>query len=174
MSGQKRILIIAGPNGADKTTFATEFLPNEANCRIFINADLIAAGVSPFQPSRVEIRAGRLMLSEIRVHAQKGDTFAFETMLSGRGYARRIPRWQAQDYRVKLFFLKLPTPEAAIRRVALRVAQGGRGVPETIIRRIFHTGWQNFERIYRHLVNEWALYDNSGKIPVLLEEETKQ
>ena len=166
----KRILIIAGPNGAGKTVFATDFLPNEANCPTFINADLIAAGLSPFRPDLAGIRAARLMLSMIHEYVEKGESFAFETTLSGRGYARRIPRWQQQGYRIKLFFLRLPTSEMAAARVRQRVAEGGHDVPETVIRRRFHAGWSNFEFIYRDLVDEWALYDNSGEKPVFLAE----
>ena len=166
----KRILIIAGPNGAGKTVFATDFLPNEANCPTFINADLIAAGLSPFRPDSAGIRAARLMLSMIHEYVEKGESFAFETTLSGRGYARLIPRWQQQSYRIKLFFLRLPTPEMAAARVRQRVAEGGHDVPEPVIRRRFHAGWSNFEFIYQGLVDEWALYDNSGDSPVFLAE----
>ena len=169
----RRILIIAGPNGAGKTTFATEFLPNEADCPIFVNADLIAAGLSPFRADLVGFRAGRLMLKQIHEHARRGDSFAFETPLSGLGYARWSPRWQTQGYRVKLFFLRLPTPETAIARVAQRVSEGGHDVPEPVIRRRFHAGWRNFEDVYRGLVNEWAEYDNSGGVPELLAEGSR-
>jgi predicted ABC-type ATPase len=93
MSDQ-RVLIIAGPNGAGKTTFATEFLPNEGACPTFVNVDLIAAGLSPFDPNAAAVRAGRLMLSEIDRHVRRGDSFAFETTLSGRGYLRRIADWR--------------------------------------------------------------------------------
>ncbi len=114
------------------------------------------------------------MLEEIHGHARKGDSFAFETTLSGRSYARWIPRWQEQGYRVKLFFLQLPTVEAAVKRVAQRVAEGGHDVPEAVIRRRFHAGWRNFEMVYRDLVDEWALYDNSGQAPELLAEEVRE
>lgn len=170
MTGTKQILIIAGPNGAGKTTFAMEYLPNEANCPIFVNADLIAAGLSPFRPGRAALRAGRLMLKEIRHHAKTGRSFAFETTLSGRGYTRWIPQWQADGYRVKLLFLRLPNPEIAIRRVAQRVAEGGHDVPEPVVRRRFDAGWRNFNQTYRHLVDDWFVYDNSGPDPVLLAE----
>ena len=166
----KRILIIAGPNGAGKTVFAVEFLPNEANCPTFINADLIAAGLSPFRPDLAAVRAGRLMLSMIRGYSSKGDSFAFETTMSGRGYARLIPHWREQGYWIKLFFLQLPTPEMAIARVRQRVLQGGHDVPEQIIRRRFHAGLRNFESIYRDMVDEWVVYDNRGDIPMLLAE----
>ena len=98
------------------------------------------------------------MLRQIHEHARRGESFAFETTLSGLGYARWIPRWQAQGYRVKLFFLRLPTPEAAIVRVARRVSEGGHDVPEPVIRRRFQAGLRNFEHVYRGLVNEWAEY----------------
>ena len=170
MTHSKRILIIAGPNGAGKTTFAVEFLPNEANCPVFVNADLIAAGLSPFRPNLAAVRAGRLMLQQIGEHVRRGTSFAFETTLSGRGYARRIPRWQTMGYRVKLIFLRLPTPETAVARVAQRVSVGGHGVPKPAIVRRFSRGWRNFENVYRGLVDDWKVYDNSGSTPVLLDE----
>src|SRR5260370_21495503 len=105
MAVEKRIFIIAGPNGAGKTTFALEYLPREADCPDFINVDLIAAGLSPFDPDRAAIRAGRLMLTEIRSRVRKGSSFAFETTLSGHGYARMIPGWRVAGSYVKLMFL---------------------------------------------------------------------
>ena len=170
----KRILVIAGPNGAGKTTFAREFLPNEARCPAFVNADLIAAGLSPFGAGSVAVQAGRLMARQIHEHVRVGASFAFETTLSGRGYTRRIPRWRERGYRVKLFFLRLPSPEAAIARVAQRVAEGGHGVPERVIRRRFHAGRRNFEQVYRSLVDAWAVYDNSGDVPTLVAEGSRQ
>lgn len=169
MSDERKVVIIAGPNGAGKTTFALEFLPNEAGCPVFVNADLIAAGLAPFQPEKSAIRAGRLMLEEIKAYVLKGVSFAFETTLSGRGYARMIPEWRAQGYRVKMIFLMLPNVEIAIERVATRVAQGGHAVPATIIRRRFMAGLRNFNEIYKGLVDVWTLYDNSREVPVMLE-----
>ena len=172
-ASEKRIFIIAGPNGAGKTTFATEFLPNEADCPLFINADDIAAGLNPPDPHLVGFQAGRRMLEQIHERVLRGESFAFETTLSGRGYARRIPLWREQGYRVKLFFLRLPTPEMAIARVAQRVLEGGHDVPEEVIRRRFDAGRRNFEQIYRGLVDGWALYDNSSVEPKLLKEEER-
>lgn len=166
----KRIVIIAGPNGAGKTTFAREFLPNEAHCPIFVNADLIAAGLSPFEPERVAFKAGRLMLKEIGSHASRGESFAFETTLSGLTYAHMIPRWQQAGYIVKLIFLSLPDVEIALARVAARVIQGGHNVAEPVIRRRFAAGIKNLER-YKLLVNGWQLYDNSASPPDLLDEQ---
>lgn len=168
MSDERKVVIIAGPNGAGKTTFALEFLPNEADCPVFVNADLIAAGLAPFQPEKSAIRAGRLMLEEIKAHVLKGVSFAFETTLSGRGYTRMIPEWREKGYRIKLIFLMLPNVEIAIERVATRVAQGGHAVPETVIRRRFMAGLRNFNEIYKRLADVWTLYDNSREVPVML------
>lgn len=162
MNTEQKIVIIAGPNGAGKTTFAREFLPNEAHCPTFINADLIAAGLSPFAPDIAAIKAGRLMLQAIDEHVTKGDSFALETTLSGLGYARSIPRWQAAGYRVKLIFLQLPHVQTAIDRVAARVAQGGHHVPTETICRRFETGLKNFLMIYKPLVNVWLHFDNAS------------
>lgn len=165
----RKILIIAGPNGAGKTTFAREFLPQIETCPNFINADLIAAGLSPFNPDAAAIKAGKLMLEEIAVYFKRGESFSFETTLSGKGYARMIPVWRASGYQVKLFYLSLPSVEMAIARVNARVAQGGHAIPEEVIRRRFHAGLENFQQVYKFLVDEWVLYDNSGLKPVVLE-----
>jgi predicted ABC-type ATPase len=164
----RRVIIIAGPNGAGKSTFAREFLPNEAGCPIFVNADLIAAGLSPFAPEDAALRAGRIMLAEIQRHFRSGVSFAFEATLAGRRYARLIPRWQAAGYQVHLIFLRLPDADMAVARVAVRVAQGGHHVAEEMIRRRFVQGWANFQNLYRELVDSWQLYDNSGEHAVLV------
>jgi len=164
-----KIIIIAGPNGAGKTTFAREFLPNEAACPTFVNADLIAAGLSPFAPEAAAVSAGRIMLEQIAEHVRRRQSFAFETTLSGRGYARHIPKWRSLGYRVELFFLALPSPDIAIARVARRVRQGGHNIPEVVIRRRFASGIHHFQHIYKPLVDEWTLYDNSGTEPLVLD-----
>lgn len=168
MSGPK-IVIIAGPNGAGKTTFARAFLPQEAQCPRFINADLIAAGLSPFAPATAAVRAGRLMLQEIAACVTRGDNFAFETTLAGRAYLRHIEQWRHRGYHVSLYFLSLPTVEMATARVAERVRQGGHDIPATVIRRRFATGRRNFDAHYRAAVDVWAVYDNAGDRPVLIE-----
>jgi predicted ABC-type ATPase len=168
MPKKQRIIIIAGPNGAGKTTFAREYLLKEAHCPDFINVDLIAAGLSPFDPDRAAIQAGRLMLSEIQRRVRKPESFAFETTLSGHVYARMIPEWRTTGYRVRLIFLGLPNPDMAIARVAMRVAQGGHDVSSIIIRRRFDAGLRNFQGIYMHLVDNWEWYDNSGNTPQLI------
>ena len=128
--------------------------------------DLIAAGLSPFAPEQVALRAGRLMIHEIQRRVRRGESFAFETTLSGRHYARLIPRWRAAGYHVKLIFLALPTVDLAVARVQARVAQGGHDVEEPVIRRRFDAGLRNFNEKYRWCVNSWVLYDNSGPIPI--------
>lgn len=162
----RHIYIIAGPNGAGKTTFARRFIPASANITQFVNADLIASGLSPFAPEREAIQAGRLMLKQIEKLVSQGESFSFETTLAGRVYARMIPQWQAQGYAVHLLFLALPDAETAIARVAARVAQGGHSIPEDTIRRRFAAGLRNFQTVYKLLVNGWTEYDNSGPHPV--------
>jgi predicted ABC-type ATPase len=170
----KKIIIIAGPNGAGKTSFARSFLPEEAQCLRFINADLIAAGLSPFAPETAAFKAGRLMLQEMTDCVQNGESFAFETTLSGLHYLVRIKQWQEQGYHVSLFFLYLPDVETAIARVAARVKQGGHDIPNDVIRRRFTAGLRNFHQVYKSVVDLWALFDNAGETPVLLELEENQ
>lgn len=169
----KQILIIAGPNGAGKTTFAREFLPQEAQCLNFINADLIAAGLHPFQPEKAAISAGRLMLQQIDHYLDNDDSFSFETTLSGRLYLKRIPQWQKKGYSIRLFFLRLSSPEHAIDRVKQRVREGGHDVPEEVIRRRFKAGWINFQTKYRFVVNQWTLFDTSEETIRLIDQGRK-
>jgi predicted ABC-type ATPase len=137
---------------------------------VFVNADLIAAGLSPFRPEAAAFRAGRVMLEEIARHAAECRSFAFETTLSGLTYARMIVRWQGAGFAVKLIFLSLTTPDKAIARVAMRVRQGGHDVPPEIVRRRFAAGLRNFHNVYRHRVNYWQWFDNSADTPILNDE----
>ncbi len=159
--------VIAGPNGAGKTTFAREFLPREAKLMHFVNADLIAAGLSPLQPELVALAAGRLFLAEINRLAESRASFAFESTLSGLGHAERLRALRASGYRIEIIFLRLPSVEVAIARVAARVKLGGHDVPQVDIRRRFLRGWENFQNTYRALADAWAVYDNSSGKPVL-------
>ena len=165
----KKIIILAGPNGAGKTTFARSFLPQEANLPRFINADAIAAGLAPSAPESVAIRAGRVMLGQIASCAGRGESFAFETTLSGLNYVRHIGQWRGAGYRVSLFFLSLPNAETAIARVAARVRQHGHHVPDEVIRRRFAGGLENFDRYYKLAVDDWVLYDNTDTEPAVLD-----
>ena len=166
----KKVIIFAGPNGAGKTTFARTFLPAEAGVPVFVNADLIAAGLSPFDPDAAAFRAGRMMLSEIDRHAAAGRSFAFETTLSGHTYLRRIDAWRAAGFTVELIFLSLGSAEEAISRVAMRVRHGGHDVLPEVIRRRFASGMRNFLGVYRHRVDVWQLFDNREWKPRLIDE----
>jgi len=165
----KEIVIIAGPNGAGKTTFALTYLRIEARGLPFLNADLIAAGLAPLGSRQSDALAGRLMLEEIDRLVAEGRSFAFETTLAGRGYLRRIERWRRMGYRMTLLFLSLPAPEDAIERVRQRVAQGGHNIPEKVIRRRFEAGRENFWGLYTARVDRWIMYDNRGRVPVVVE-----
>jgi predicted ABC-type ATPase len=164
-----KIIILAGPNGAGKTTFARSFLPQEANCLRFINADLIAAGLSPLAPEAEALKAGRLMLQEIDNYVKQKKRFAFETTLSGLGYLARIREWRSMGHKISLYFLALPSPETAIMRVAARVKQGGHNIPETVIRRHFIAGLRNFQVCYKSEVDHWVKYNSLGEQSVLIE-----
>jgi len=166
------IIILAGPNGAGKTTFAAEYLPNEAACTDFINADLIAKGLSPFYPEAVALEAGRVMLKAIDERVALRKSFAFETTLAGRTYAAKIRSWRKWGYVVNLYFLMLPSADVAVARVAGRVMQGGHNVPESDIRRRFALGIRNFRSIYSKLVNNWKVYDSSASPPAMISEGT--
>src|ERR1035438_3809122 len=169
------LYIIAGPNGVGKTTFAREFLPNYADCKNFVNADLIAQAMAPFSPETAAVRAGRMMLSEIRSFAKRRVSFAFETTLSGRGYMLFLRQLKAEGYKIHIFFLWVKTADLALSRVQERVSRGGHDVPELVIRRRFDRSIRNFLGHYRHLANSWTLLDNSGEAPtvVALEEKKK-
>ena len=136
---------------------------------MFVNADLIAVGLAPFEPAAAAIRAGRVMIEEMELHVRKKRSFAFETTLSGRRYARIIPQWQGIGYRIKLVFLYLQDVKIAIERVQIRIRQGGHAVPEDVIHRLYDAGWRNFQQIYKALVDTWVLYDNSGDTPILVD-----
>ena len=139
-----RCVVIAGPNGAGKTTFAQEFLPKYAGILEFVNADLIAAGLSPFRPGGAEIRAGRLVLKEIDRLVSHGTDFALESTLSGLSLLSRWKRWKSNGYRIEVIYLSLPSAEVAVRRIAQRVRQGGHGVPTADVVRRFERSWANF------------------------------
>lgn len=165
--------VIAGPNGAGKTTFASAFLPDFVHCREFLNADLIAAGLSPFSPETQNVRAGRLLLERIRELAGERVDFGFETTLSGRTYVKILKDLKAIDYRVTLFFLWLPSAEMAAARVASRVRRGGHDVPADAIRRRYAAGLQNLFRLYRPIPDLWSLYDASRLPPKRIASEAQ-
>jgi predicted ABC-type ATPase len=164
-----RCIVIAGPNGAGKTTFAREFLPKDAGVVHFVNADLLAAGLSPLKPQLAALNAGRLFLGELDRLAKARQDFAFESTLSGLTYVSRIKRWKAAGYRIEMAFLRVSSVPLLLRRITARVKQGGHDVPRADVLRRFGRGWKNFEAAYKPLAEIWEVYDNSGDSPVLLE-----
>jgi predicted ABC-type ATPase len=157
--------IIAGSNGAGKTTFAREFLPFYARCREFLNADMLAAGISPFDPDTAAFAAGRVLLARMMELTNQRKDFGFETTLSGRTYLPIFRNMKDRGYRLHLFYLWVPTVDLAIARVARRVKQGGHNVPEHVVRRRFDQGFANFRDTFLPLVDSWFLLDNSGFQP---------
>lgn len=162
-------IVIAGPNGAGKTTFAKTFLQQDAGIARFVNADLIAAGISPLKPELAALSAGRLFLSELDRLAAERANFAFETTMSGLAHLGRLKKWKGDGYRIEIVFLKLDSAALAIRRVAMRVRQGGHAVPDGDVQRRFNRGWKNFVNEYRFVADAWVIYNNSGLTPVFLE-----
>lgn len=170
MTKISHVYVIAGPNGAGKTTFASEFLPRYADSPAFINADTIARGLSGFSPDAVALKAGRILLEQIEAYAVKRADFAFETTLSGTNYLARLKKLKTQGYTIHLFFLWIPDVRLSLARVASRVKMGGHDIAETVVRRRFHKGIQNFLAHYQTIVDSWMLFDNSGSTPHLIAE----
>ena len=167
MGNAKNVYVVAGPNGAGKTTFAREFLPNYAHCPNFVNADLIAQGLSPFQPRAAAIKAGKLVLNGIAEFSKAGVDFGFETTLSGRPHLRLFRGLEEKGYKVHLFFLWVPAPGLSLQRIKNRVAAGGHDVPAVDVLRRFNRSILNFFRVYSSAASTWMLFDNSDRKPVL-------
>ena len=157
-----KLYIIAGCNGAGKTTASYTVLPEMLGCREFVNADEIAKGLSPFNHESVAIEAGRLMLQRMDDLLSEGEDFAFETTLATRSYVKFVERAQAKGYFVTLLSFWLPTPEQAIERVATRVSEGGHNIPSDVIRRRYANGIRNLTTLYTPIGDYWTIYDNSA------------
>lgn len=154
------LYIIAGCNGAGKTTASYSVLPDLLECREFVNADEIARGLSPFNPESVAIEAGRLMIQRIESLVGQRKTFAIETTLATRSYAALVHKVHDLGYNVVLLFFWLPSPEIAVKRVAKRVSEGGHNIPSETIYRRYRLGLQNFFDIFIDIVDSWSFYDN--------------
>ncbi|HQW69656.1 MAG TPA: zeta toxin family protein [Flavobacterium sp.] len=167
---EKNIYIIAGCNGAGKTTASFTILPEILDCKEFVNADEIAKGLSPFQPEKVAFEAGRIMLERIETLLKSSENFAFETTLSTKTYKQKLIQAKANGFKVKLLFFWLPTIEMAINRVAIRVSEGGHNIPSDVIERRYSRGIENLFKIYIPLCDDWAVFDNSDETPELIAE----
>jgi predicted ABC-type ATPase len=156
-----RAIVIAGPNGAGKSTSAPGVLRDVMGVAEFLNADVIARGLSAFEPERAAIAAGRVMLTRLRELAQRRESFAFETTLASRSFAPWLAELKATGYNFHLVFLWLPSADSAVARVADRVLAGGHDVPEETIRRRYEAGLKNFFALYQPMANWWRVYDSS-------------
>jgi predicted ABC-type ATPase len=167
----RNVYVIAGPNGSGKTTFAVKFLSEYVRCPNFINADLIAQGLSPFSPGAAAIRAGRLVLEQIHKFANRGVSFAFETTLSGKLYVNLFKSLKKKKYKIRLFFLWIPDADLAVSRIKNRVAQGGHNVPVQDVFRRFDRSISNFFKLYQPFADSWIIFNNAGPIPILIAEK---
>lgn len=163
-----QLFMIGGPNGAGKTTCAMDLLPGLLECEEYVNADAIAAGLSPFRPEATAIQAGRLMLQRIHHLAAIQKDFAFESTLASKSFVPFLRKCQQDGYSVMVIFLWLESVDLALSRVAGRVLSGGHSVSEEVVKRRYSRGAQNFFRLYRPLANHWAVYDNSTDRPILV------
>ena len=161
-STSPNIVVVAGPNGSGKSTSAPALLRDYLGIIEFVNADVIAQGLSGFRVESVAMQAGRIMLTRLRELARRRVDFAFETTLASRTFAPWLRELRDSDYRVHLLFLWLPSPELAVARVATRVQKGGHHVPDETIRRRYHAGLRNFFRLYQSVVDAWILFDNAS------------
>jgi len=167
-SAAPSVVVLAGPNGAGKSTTAPSLLRGVLGVTEFVNADVIARGLSGFQPEGAALAAGRVMLSRIRQLARERASFAFETTLANRLLAKWITGLVREGYRFNLVFVWLPSSDFAVARVAQRVRTGGHAVPEEVIRRRYEAGLRNFFGLYQPIASRWWLYDNSGATPRLV------
>jgi predicted ABC-type ATPase len=164
----KNIYIIAGCNGAGKTTASYNILPIVLNCKEFVNADEIAKGLSPFQPESVSFESGRIMLNRIEDLMQKEVDFAFETTLATKSFVQTVHKAQLLGYTVNLLYFWLNSIELAKKRVALRVSEGGHHISDEVIERRYIRGIKNLFELYLPICNNIMLYDNSNKSPILI------
>ena len=162
------LFIIAGPNGAGKTTYVHDFLPQEMRCREFVNADLIAAGLSPFAQAHVSFEAGRIMIKRLRDLFERREDFSFETTLTGFGYTHLLHEMKEAGYRIRLDYLWSPNLDITRARVKQRVKKGGHDIPDEMQQRRFGKGLRLLLEHYRPLVHEWRLYDITGQNPQLV------
>lgn len=157
-----RAIIVGGPNGAGKTTFASEYLSIDRTITAFVNADEIsrALGAQNMPIASTNVRAARAMLQRVEELIESGTDLVLETTLASLAYAQKIPAWQQSGYHVALIYVRLASPEQSIERVRRRVAAGGHGIPEDIIRRRFGKSLRYLEDHYKPIVDEWEIWDS--------------
>lgn len=165
------IYIIGGPNGAGKTTSAKSLLPKLLHCHEYVNADAIAAALSPFSPESVALQSGRLMLDRIHYLANQKRNFSFETTMASRSFAPFLADCKKKYYSINLIFLWLQDPHLALERVKDRVERGGHNIPPDTILRRYIRSIDNFLNIYIPLADDWVLYDNSSTEPAIIAEK---
>ncbi len=163
-----QIYVIAGPNGSGKTTSAYTLLPELLDCYEYVNADSVAAALSPFNQDNVAMQAGRLMLERIQNLANNSKSFSFETTLASRSFIPFLNKCITKGYKVTILYLWLESPDIAINRVRSRVAQGGHDIPQDIIIRRYYRSLYNFITFYSKIAHNWYLLDNSGKYSDLI------
>lgn len=169
----KKLFIIAGCNGAGKTTASYTILPEILDCKEFVNADEIAKGISPFQPEKVSFEAGRIMLKRIKQLLNNGENFAFETTLSTKSYVNFVNEAKASGYKITLIFFWLHSADLAVSRVKNRVKEGGHNIPEDVIRRRYDNGLKNFFTLYLPILDNYIFINNSGEPYEIIAEDSK-
>jgi len=169
---KKNLYIISGCNGAGKTSASFTILPEIIECKEFVNADEIAKGISPFQPEKVAVEAGRIMLRRVNELLDHNESFAFETTLSSRSYRQKVEKAKKHGYNVTLIFLWLENVELAKERVRTRVLEGGHNIESNVIERRYIKGIKNLFDIYLPIVHGAFLFDNSFGVPEIIAQKT--
>jgi predicted ABC-type ATPase len=162
---QKIIEIVAGPNGSGKSTFAESYFLRTKGNTVFLNADVIAAGIGPLDSEKASFQAGRLLIHEVKERIQREENFSFESTLSGRTWATTLKEAKSQGYNITIYFLFLKSVTTNLKRIRQRVKMGGHFVPDKDVRRRYPRSFDNFWNLYRPLCTDWYIFDNSGHLP---------